>query len=298
MKKQVIRKSLTDDLIFKAVFGRNRPECRQALIALLNLILDRKDDPIVDITYKNPFSISEKDEDKMIIMDIRVETQGGELIDIEMQVEVELAYVNRSIFYGCSMLTEGLNRGENYARLKRSIVISFVKGRLFPDSENFHSVYRLYERDTHRQLADILELHYIELGKIEWRNKSPDELDELEQFGAYLYCAGDSKYETYVEELVQTKHEGVISMTDKVLKEVSQDEKLRENRLAREKFLVDQGLKMTAARDAGLKEGLEEGLKKAHCQQLETARKLKSRGFSIEDIIDITDLDPEEAESL
>ena len=35
--------TLKNDVIFKAVFGRETEECRQALMGMLNLILDRKE---------------------------------------------------------------------------------------------------------------------------------------------------------------------------------------------------------------------------------------------------------------
>ena len=83
---KVNREPLTSDIIFKAVYGRDTPESKAALIALLNLVLEHEDDPIVDITYKNPFSITDDYEGKTIIMDIRAQTDKGELIDIEMQI--------------------------------------------------------------------------------------------------------------------------------------------------------------------------------------------------------------------
>lgn len=41
MKKKVHREPLTSDVIFKAVFGRDTPGCKRALIGLLNRILER-----------------------------------------------------------------------------------------------------------------------------------------------------------------------------------------------------------------------------------------------------------------
>ena len=100
-EKHVHREPLTSDVIFKAVFGRDTPESKAALIEVLNLVLDRKEDPIVDLTYLNPFSIAEAMNDKKIIMDVQVETTKKELIDVEMQIGQLNINVNRSIFYGC-----------------------------------------------------------------------------------------------------------------------------------------------------------------------------------------------------
>lgn len=39
--RKVNREPLTSDIIFKAVYGRDTPESKAALIALLNLVLER-----------------------------------------------------------------------------------------------------------------------------------------------------------------------------------------------------------------------------------------------------------------
>ena len=73
----VHREPMTSDLIFKAVLGSDTPESNVALVSLLNVVLSRDTDPIVDLVYKNPFSIAEAAEEKIIIMDIKVETSTG-----------------------------------------------------------------------------------------------------------------------------------------------------------------------------------------------------------------------------
>ena len=70
MKKKIHREPLTSDVIFKAVFGRDTSGCKRALIGLLNRILEREEDPIVDLVYQNPFSMAELEEEKEIICTI------------------------------------------------------------------------------------------------------------------------------------------------------------------------------------------------------------------------------------
>ena len=52
------------------MFGRDTPGCKRALIGLLNRILEREEDPIVDLVYQNPFSMAELEEEKEIICTI------------------------------------------------------------------------------------------------------------------------------------------------------------------------------------------------------------------------------------
>ena len=220
MKKQIHREPLTSDIIFKAVYGQDNQECKHALILLLNLILERKDDPIVDLTYKNPFSIAECaecNEKKPIVMDIFVETQSGELIDIEMQVHVSGLFINRTLFYGCDLIRQGLELGSEYDTLKKSIVISIVRGKLFPELPAAHSCFTMHEQETGKELTDILQLHYLELGKLNWEGKPPEMLSPLEQLGAYFCCSGQPEQAAYLESLLRTESE-VISVTDELLK--------------------------------------------------------------------------------
>ena len=92
-------------------------------------------------------------------------------------------------------------------------------------------------------------------------------------------------------------------MTDQVLKKLSRDELLRQYREDRERFLIDQALQRGAAREEGRQEGHAAGLKEGHAagrrqQQLESARKLKNNGISLEIIIDATGLSKSEIEAL
>ncbi|MDO4486286.1 MAG: hypothetical protein Q4C46_06790 [Bacillota bacterium] len=102
-----------------------------------------------------------------------------------------------------------MDRGQDYGKIKKSIVISFVKGRLFSLEVPMHSVYTLHERSIYRELSDILE-----------------------QLCAYIKSTGNPEEKAYVDELVKKGRE-LIGMTDKVLKKVSEDEKLRDLWLVR-----------------------------------------------------------------
>ena len=300
--KTVIREPLTSDIIFKAVYGRDTPESKAALIALLNLVLDRRDDPIVDIIYKNPFSIDDNYEGKTIIMDIKAETNKGELIDIEMQIGELEVYINRTVYYGCRQLSESLAEGDDYGKIKRSIVISFVKGKLFSPEIPYHSIYTLNEKQTKRELTNILELHYIELDKIRYNGRQTSELSELEKLGAYIKCSGNPGKKAYVEELVKMGDE-VIGMTDTVLKKISEEDKLRELRIAREKWEMWVAMEKTAGYEKGKSEGEKFGREKgklegADDKAREIATNFKRAGIDIEVISANTGLTKEEIELL
>ena len=270
-KKTIHREPLTSDLVFKAVFASDTEASKQTLIGVLNLVLKRKDDPITDLTYLNPFSISENIAEKNIIMDIRARSDKGESIDIEMQVGNMSEYINRSIYYACKQLVGELQHGDRYEDMKPSIVISFIKDKAFKARKRFHSVHTIRENEDGEQLSDLLEFHFIELGKIDYLGKAVEELDALEQFGTYLRNAGNQDEEKLVNDLVE-KGEKVIGMADKILLRVSEDDRIRAMRDSREAFQMQMSWEMRHAHEAGLAEGHAAGL-------TECARKMKSEGI-------------------
>ena len=79
------RLKLTNEQVFYWVYGMDTEESKRALIALLNVVLDRKDDPIVEVRLLNPVQKGFVIGDKLTVMDVKCETSSGELIDVEMQ---------------------------------------------------------------------------------------------------------------------------------------------------------------------------------------------------------------------
>lgn len=240
---------LTSDLVFKAVFGRDNEECKKALIAVLNIILGRKGDPIVDIFYQNPFNYGESPSEKTIIMDIKVRTQSGEWIGIEMQVGALIYHIPRTLYYNAKLLEEQLESGDTYDKIEKSIVISILCGTLFPDSLEPLSVFRYKEIDRNTELTDISELYFLELDKIDL-NKSPERMTPVEQLGAYIRYAGCTGKESYIKKLVEDGEEA-IAMSDRILKKISKEDELWQLQRARDIFLVDQKLMLWGAMAEG-----------------------------------------------
>ena len=51
------------------------------------------------------------------------------------------------MFYGGKLITSSLEKGQNYDKMKKSIVISIINSRLFSETEKMHSIFRLKEID-------------------------------------------------------------------------------------------------------------------------------------------------------
>lgn len=94
----------------------------------------------------------------------------------------------------------------------------------------------LKEPTTGETLTELLQLHYIELPKVNPEGKLASELSDVERFLEYLKYAGEAGRKAYVEEL---KRQGgkEIQMTDTIMHKVTEDEILKEKAIARDKFL-------------------------------------------------------------
>ena len=91
--------NIYDDWVFHYIFSRDTEESKQALIAVLNVILQRESDPIIDIQIKDPGFYGERDEDKDSVLDIKALTNSNEIIDIEVQNKNLSFYCDRSTIF-------------------------------------------------------------------------------------------------------------------------------------------------------------------------------------------------------
>lgn len=290
--------TLKNDVMFKAVYGREDEDCKEALIGMLNLILDRKTDPIKSVTYRNPFNVRETDSQKEGILDIKAETDRGELLDIEMQFAEDGEIIERNLYYHCGMVTRGLAAGEKYGTLKKTISISILNYALPRMGGEFHTCHILRKKQTGETLTNLMQFHYIELPKVNQDKLPVAALTEVERFLEYLKYAGEPGWEDYVEEL---RRQGgrEIQMTDAIMREVTQEEILREKAIARDKFLHWQA--SCQRENKKLKGELEEANGKleetgARLQEMSTQlrhmiQSLAAQGMDMVEIAEITDME-------
>ena len=184
---KIPRLPLTDDYIFKRVFAFEGNE--SVLKDLLEAIL-RKD--IKTVTIKNPEIIPYEKDDKRGLLDIKAETDDGTVLDIEMQMEDKKNAEERGTLYAGNLITGQLQVGDDYKKLKKSIVI-FITNYNFLKRNSYHSVGRLKFEKTLKEeyvefgyekeeeiASEYIEYHYIELPK--YKNKNPKDFTKLDQW--------------------------------------------------------------------------------------------------------------------
>ena len=175
---KVERLPITNDYIFKRVFAFEGNE--SILKDFLEAIL-KKD--IKEVEIKNPEIIPYEKDEKRGLLDIKAQIDDGTILDIEMQMEDEKNIEERGTEYLGKMISEQLQEGEEYIKLKKSIVI-FITNYNFLKRNSYHSVGKVKFDETlpeeyvnmgYKEEDEIaskyIEFHYIELTK--YKKKEP-----------------------------------------------------------------------------------------------------------------------------
>lgn len=292
----------TNDFVFKKIFGSVGSE--RITTSLLEAIL-KINITAIDLD-KNP--ITEKDvlNDKMGIMDIRVEINNKIDADIEMQMIDQGNIEIRLMRYVSKIFIRGLKAGENYLDAKESIAILIANFEI-EKHKNVKKILTEYEMREKNYgnivLTDKIKVYILELPKIE-RIKSKDESLNL-----WIKFMKDLEVKKMVDKEDKELEETIqaIQEAEKKYEELCQDEHARYIAELREKYIEDSiSIKQLGyengrkdGKKEGKKQGLEEGIQEGKKQELERiAKNMKNKNYSIEEIIQITQLTKKEIENL
>lgn len=263
----------TNDIIFKKLFGEDKN--KDLLQDLIESIFPNLDIKTVDVNQE--VSLTRKlITDKLGILDV-VATLNNEIkIDIEMQVNSFYNTIERSLFYATDMYHESLNKGKDYLDIPKTISIWITTYDVFLDGP-FHEKALLKRDFENKVITDIFELDYIQLPKFQKQcKKISSKLDEW-----LTFIVNEDQ-----EAINMIKNEK-IKKAEKELKYLNGDAKTRRLAELREKAIRDEMAAIAKAKREGVKQGI-----------IEIAKKMKAKGFNIDEISEITGLSKEEIEKL
>jgi len=171
-----------NDVLFKFIFANE--DRKQVTIDFLNAVLNRQEQKTIkDIQFKNSEIVPLFEDDKLTRFDIFCVTEDGTQIDVEVQVVNKKNMERRTLFYWSQMYLMNLNKGEKYQDLKPAITINILRYNIFPE-DSFHSMYSIYNMETHRRLNEDMELHFLEVPK--FKKKPISEMTRMEKWLAYF----------------------------------------------------------------------------------------------------------------
>ena len=295
--REIERLPLTDDYIFKRVFAFEGNE--SVLKDFLEAIL-KKD--IKEVTIKNPEIIPYEKDEKRGLLDIKAETDDGTILDIEMHMKDRKDTEERGIQYLGNMITSQLQIGDDYTKLKKSIVI-FITNYNFLKRNSYHSVGKMkFDETLEEEYVDMgyeqeeqiaskyIEFHYIELPK--YKKKEPSKFTKLDQW----MCVFTQRKE---EIMLAEKENKEIKKAMNTLDFISEDPKERERHNS---IIMAEYNRLTSEHnffEAGVEEGIEKGIEKGKEEERkEIAKKLLKIRIPIEQIIETTGLTKQEIEEL
>ena len=276
-----------NDYLFLKLMGEegNEVQCLSFLNAVLGAKSNRArgSQPVnlIKILENRTFSAGVVGE-KTSILDVRVETDRGERINIEVQLKDLHNMEKRTLFYWGQEFMRSISKGDDYVDLPKVITINIVNF----DSiklDDFHTCFHLWE-DEHKDymLTDALEIHFINMVKFKRLKTADIENNPLERWLTFL---DKDTPEELLEEVINM--DTAISRANDRLNFVSQDKEFLRTYQMREMALSD----WTTGVNTAFEKGIEKG-------KMEIARSLLNVGDSIDKIIAVTGLSHKEIESL
>ena len=292
-----------NDALFKMIFTDPRHE--RVLIHFLNSAIESKKDPIKKVKISNNELTKRHVSQKGSRLDIKAETDSGEIIDIEMQINNDLHMVGRALFYWSSLFSGQLVVGEQYNKLHRTISINILNFKLFHQDDRYWRKCHLTDDATHEKITDLAEIQFIELNKMHRVNKQSPITFWIEFF-KNPYSEACTELYKFVPELKEAKE---------IFEQAKSDPKKRRIIEEREDAIRNYASDLASARERGKaegrkegieegrKEGMEEGKKEGRKEGIEegikkTAQRLFKIGLSTEQIARGTGLTVEEIEKI
>ena len=125
------------------------------------LVLDGQEE-LVDITLATRELDPDGLESKLARLDILGKASDGSIINIEVQIANQYDMDKRTMFYWARLYQGQLQKGQSYKSLSRTVTINVLDYRLLPGENKYHSMYSLYEHQTHHRLNRDMEMHFLE----------------------------------------------------------------------------------------------------------------------------------------
>jgi len=155
----------------KLLFVRYPDLLKRLVAAILSITVDS----MTEFTITNPDIPPEAIGDKFCKLDISM-VINGQKANLEVQVDDEGDYAERSLFYWARLYSSALKAGQEYKTLPRVIIISILDFIMF-DCDEYRSEFLPLEVRRHELLSDKLVMMYFEVRKLP---KDIDLKNELE----------------------------------------------------------------------------------------------------------------------
>lgn len=211
-----------------------REENKHLLGALISAVLEEKVKVLT--TDKNRYVDTKEAKEKLGIMDLRAELEGGIQCNIEVQLQANQYEVERILLYWSNTYNRQIHRGDYYEVLNKtiSIVILDHEIEMLKGIEELGIKWQIRDNKTgKRVLTDRLEIVIIELPKAR-RIYEQDRENKISQWMMFLDDPNDKEVDD-----IMAKNTDIRKALEQ-LEQVSGDEKLQRIAELREKAIRDE----------------------------------------------------------
>lgn len=313
------------DYVFKQFFGTEQN--KNITVVFLNAILKRTGrNTIKEISFLRQEFGSEHVDDKQSRLDILVKTQDDLFINVEIQLTNKYDMMKRTLYYWSRIYTSQLRKGMGYYKLRPTITINICNFSLFEQTNNYHSLFQLYDFDEKFKMDDVLEIHFIEINKFikQWYAKQLNSWENVLARWLMLLAMVDGRKGKVYEEIYLELEE--LAMKDEELlnafnvwQDLSQSPEDYYAYQSRLKYILDEAAKLEDTKyiaeqegllkgiergmeqgiQQGIQQGIEQGIKQGENKmQKEIVLKLLKRNTDVETIAELTGLTVTEIEQL
>jgi len=321
------------DLTFKKIFG----EHKHLVISLLNALLPLKDGERVEsIEYWPAEKIPDRTEaEKYSIVDVCCKDNKQREFIVEMQMSWTDSFKRRVLLNASKAYVAQTKKGMSYADLQPVYALNFVNAKFLEDVEDYYHYYHLVHDRYTDKVIDGLHLIFIELPKFkpttfaerkmqvlwlrflteinEYTKEVPAELLENAEVNEALEIVEraaftDEEMRAYDKfwDRVSTQR----TFEEEVAKKAKAEAKAEAEAEAEAKYqaLIEEAEAQAKEAEAQAKEAeaqakeaeaqAKEAEAKMQQQKLDTAQRMKVKGFDVEDIVEITGLTTDEVAQL
>ncbi len=271
------------DVTFKKVFG----EHKNLVISLLNALLPL--DPgkqIETIEYMTSEMVPETPFGKNSIVDVRCEETGGRKFIVEMQMEWFPDFMQRVLLNASRAYVRQLPKGDDYQLLQPVYSLNLVNHTFLPDMDGYYHYYHLVHDLDSQKVLDGLHIVFVELPKFKAKNLTEKKmqvlwlrfLTEIDRDGADD-VSQDLLDNPQTGEALEIVRESGLNDAERAAYEGFWD---RVSIEATKKAYMDKAIAERDAANARADEATE--------KLRQSARKMKAKGFSADDIAELTGL--------
>jgi len=232
--------SPTDDWIFKLLFGDERN--KSLLMDLLKSSVELPEEEY-ELTFLDTHLKPEAEDDKLGILDVKVRTKTGKIIDIEIQVNPTKNIGKRLSFYKSMLIVEQIAQSENYNVIQRVICICITDFMIFHDEKDYLNNFRFINQKNGLCFEAIPEeIYTLEIPKV----PAKDDGTAVWKWMQFLRAKRKEEFEMVA---VQNPE---IRKAVNTLYELSADEKVRAEYEMRQKAWRDRLWQINNARQDGM----------------------------------------------